>query len=58
MDPHVPVIGLSAQAMPERRSEGITLAGMDAYIVKPINPDNLFTAIREVLIRKGRMPAA
>ena len=58
MDPHVPVIGLSAQAMPERRSEGITLAGMDAYIVKPINPDNLFTTIREVLIRKGRMPAA
>jgi len=43
-----PVIALTAHAMKEDRDRCLA-AGMDAYVTKPINPTELFGAIRNVL---------
>ena len=44
---HVPIVALTAYAMKEDRERCIS-AGMDAYITKPIRPNELFAAIESV----------
>jgi two-component system sensor histidine kinase/response regulator len=41
---HVPIIAMTARAM-QGDAEQCLAAGMDAYIAKPIRPDDLYTAI-------------
>ncbi|MEL7640887.1 MAG: PAS domain-containing protein [Solidesulfovibrio sp.] len=57
IDPNLPVIGLSAYAMDQER-ERFLAAGLDDYITKPIDVDAFFLAVRDVLTRRGRLPAA
>jgi CheY-like chemotaxis protein len=46
---HVPIIAVTANAFPEDK-ERCLLAGMDDYISKPFQPDELITKIRENLL--------
>jgi signal transduction histidine kinase/HPt (histidine-containing phosphotransfer) domain-containing protein len=52
---HVPVIALTAHAMPADR-ERCLQAGMDGYLVKPILPANLLEAIEKLHIAVSRQP--
>jgi two-component system, sensor histidine kinase and response regulator len=45
---HVPIIAMTANAM-QGDAEQCLAAGMDAYIAKPIRPDDLFTIIDQLL---------
>ena len=45
---HVPIVGLTAYAMPEDRARCID-AGMDEYLAKPFNAAALFQALEKVL---------
>ncbi len=54
-DRHVPVLAMTAYAMKGDR-ERCLAAGMDEYISKPIQPDQLFDAIRS-LVRSGQSVA-
>lgn len=54
MDPDVPVIGLSAHAAPQEEEMRFQSAGFDHYVVKPVNFERLFMAMKEVL--GGRFP--
>ncbi|MDO9322319.1 MAG: response regulator [Pseudomonas sp.] len=51
---HLPIIALTANAMPSDR-EACVAAGMDGYISKPINRQQLYAEIRRVLT--GSAPA-
>ncbi|BHH82562.1 ATP-binding protein [Desulforhopalus sp. 52FAK] len=44
----IPIVALTAHAMPEEREKCI-LAGMDAYITKPINANDLFHTLSELI---------
>jgi HPt (histidine-containing phosphotransfer) domain-containing protein len=55
IDPALPVIGLSAYALDHER-ERFLAAGLDDYIVKPIDVELFFEAVRRVLARHGRGP--
>jgi PAS domain S-box-containing protein len=55
IDPVVPVIGLSAYALDHER-ERFLAAGLDDYIVKPIDVELFFEAVRRVLAGHGRPP--
>ncbi|MCA9524304.1 MAG: response regulator [Myxococcales bacterium] len=44
----IPVIALTSSAMPEEVAEGLA-AGCDAYIVKPINPNDLLPELKLAL---------
>ncbi|MFO7595725.1 MAG: response regulator [Desulfocurvibacter africanus] len=52
-DPDVPVVALTAYALKEDR-EHLLAAGMDDYISKPIDPDELESVIRRVFEKKGK----
>src|SRR6185436_7767134 len=52
---HTPIIALTAFAMP-RDHERCRAVGMDAYVTKPIRPDELFTTIESVLTATGPVP--
>ncbi|MEG6549798.1 ATP-binding protein [Desulfocurvibacter africanus] len=52
-DPDIPVVALTAYALKEDR-EHLLAAGMDDYISKPIDPDELESVIRRVFEKKGR----
>jgi CheY-like chemotaxis protein len=51
---HVPIVALTAHAMKEDRQRCLS-AGMDAYITKPIRPDELFAAMDRV---PGKKPVS
>jgi CheY-like chemotaxis protein len=53
---HVPIIGLSAHALPEIQQAGL-LAGMDACLTKPLLPQELASAISTLLRCPARAPA-
>jgi two-component system sensor histidine kinase RpfC len=53
--PHLPIIALTADATPGVAAR-CAEAGMDACLTKPIEPEQLFTAIEDVL--EGHAPAA
>lgn len=45
---HLPIIGVSADAMPGRREEYLE-AGMDDFIAKPLQQEELHATIRRVM---------
>jgi PAS domain S-box-containing protein len=53
IDRTVPIIGLTAFAMPGDR-ERFMAAGMDGYVPKPVNLEELALEIRRVIRKKGR----
>ncbi len=59
VDPTIPIIALTAYAM-KGDSERFLEAGMNAYVAKPVNVENLFSSMEMVLGGKGKtteMPA-
>ena len=52
--PRLPVVALTAHALPSDR-ESCRAAGMDGYIVKPIQVDRLWAAIDEAYTPKSRL---
>ena len=57
IEPGLPVIGLSAYAMDHER-ERFLAAGLDDYIIKPIDVQTFFAVVSRVLARRGRAPSA
>ena len=49
-DRHVPIISMTADAMPETRDRCLA-AGMDGHVTKPIRPEALLEAIESVVAR-------
>ncbi len=49
----IPIVAMTAHAM-EGDKERCLDAGMDGYVAKPINPEELFATIDDVLRHKGR----
>jgi len=46
--PRLPIVGLSAHALAEIEQE-CSEAGMDAFMVKPINPDSVLAKVQEII---------
>jgi signal transduction histidine kinase/CheY-like chemotaxis protein len=49
---HVPILAMTAHAM-DRDRERCLEAGMDAYVTKPVSPEELYRAIDDVLAKHG-----
>jgi len=50
---HIPIIALTAHAL-KGDEERCLSAGMDSYVTKPIQPQQLFQAIESVLAKRGK----
>ncbi len=50
MDPDIPIIGLSAHVPPPEEMERFRQSGFDDYLTKPLNFENLFEAMRRVIL--------
>jgi signal transduction histidine kinase/ActR/RegA family two-component response regulator len=53
VDPHIPIIGLSAYAMESERERGLE-SGMDDYLTKPYEPHDLLAVISRLTTRSRR----
>ena len=49
-DKHVPIIALTAHALPDYREKSFA-SGMDDYLTKPINPEKMFRVIQKLTNR-------
>ena len=49
---HVPILAMTAHAM-DRDRERCLEAGMDAYVTKPVSPEELYRAIDDLLAKLG-----
>ena len=54
---HIPIIALTAQAMPEDREKALSV-GCDGYMTKPINPKELDEALNNFKPRAPVVPSA
>ena len=54
---HVPIVAMTAHAMTGDRERCLE-AGMDAYVSKPLRPDELLAAIDGQLVPHGNRPLA
>jgi len=52
-----PIIALTAHAFAEERAK-VTEAGMDSYLCKPVNPEELRRALRQLAVVRSVRPAA
>ncbi len=46
--PHIPIVAVTANAMPHQRKEYLA-AGMDDHVAKPIEPQRLFSAMKSAI---------
>lgn len=53
----VPIIAMTANAFASDRAR-CTEAGMDDFVPKPVNPENLFATVLKWLLKQQRMPDA
>ena len=53
--PRLPIVGLSAHALAEVEIE-CSEAGMDAFMVKPIDPDSVLEKIQEIINQHKNIP--
>ncbi|MCF8109556.1 MAG: PAS domain-containing protein [Desulfohalobiaceae bacterium] len=50
MNPDIPIIGLSAHVPPPEEMERFQQSGFNDYLTKPLNVENLFEAMRKVIL--------
>ena len=53
----VPIVALTADTMPENRDDCLA-AGMNAFMTKPFDPNQLLSALRALVTAKGRQQKA
>jgi CheY-like chemotaxis protein len=54
---HIPIIAMTANAM-QGDAERCLAAGMDAYIAKPMRPDDLYAAIEQLSQGEVALPSS